>query len=1034
MKVFFVLLCSVGLALALPSAWGTTVTVGTTADGTGINPLTLRAAIAQANNTAAANLPFIIMVPPGTYSLTSGELQIGPGVSSGPGNKISIIGTGNAGNTIIRQTDGHNRVFNLDPNSFGGSTFALANLTITGGHDANDGNGGGGILTGNLGNGSPDVLNLTNCVISTNSTTGDGAGLGAEGGSVTAVGCTFIKNSLAGGTTMAGAGAFFLPYNAGDTFTAINCLYLQNTITAVNSSQEVEGAGLTLDTDNIIGSQGHLTNCVFGGNSVSSSGSPANQDYGGGGLYVAAGSTVQVVGCTFTNNSAAATIGGISGNGGNGGAILAQENVTSLLVQYCRFFGNTAASGGASAIWGHSDGTSHITANDDWWASNTGPSAAATNRISTLANWLVLSNSAAGAIDALGAADSLTASFLKDSAGNVIATANLMALTNLPILFAAVDGTISGAPNILPASGVATAIFTGTIPGNGSGSATFDGVTSAAAIAVEAGVSSVASSPVSFSYMAGQTVAMTITFNSVVTVTGSPRLALSDGGTAIYSSGTGSSNLVFNYVVGAGDTSAHLDYASTSALTLNGGTITAGSVPVLLPLASPGAVGSLGAITTLIIDTTLPVVTFTNSPPPITAATAATFGVSITETGSGLATQQYQLDGGALTAFTSPVTITGLATGAHSIVFKATDKAGNFGAANYSWTIGAAPSISAPPASQSVTYGSNATLTVTAAGTTPLVYQWYFNNSAVGGAVASNFNITSMTLAKAGNYKVVVTNSFGSITSSVAIITLSPATPVTGILSSKNPAGYRDSITFSATLPGDATGSVIFSAPTGPFSTNAVASGTVGSLALASLPRGTNLIAASYSGDGNYLGSTNSLLQIVTNHPPIASDLTSVYVAGGPFYLNIAGLLAGQVTDLDGDPVTLISVSVSTNGITPTTNATTISFLNPNHVNDQFTYTVTDGHGGSATGKVFLQFSSAGLFGSNATAISRQGGVVRITFSGFPGYAYTVQRSTNGVTGPYLGLMSTNAPAGGLFLFTDSPTPFLTAIYRLSYP
>ncbi len=615
MKIFSGLLSSVALALALPSAWGTTVTVGTTADGTGTSPLTLRAAITQANNAIAANLPFIIMVPPGTYNLSSGELQIGPGVGSGPGNKVSIIGTGNAGNTTIRQTDGHNRVFNLDPNSLGGSTFALANLTITGGHDANDGFGGGGILTGNTGTGAADILNLTNCVISTNSTTGDGAGLGSAGGSVTAIGCTFMKNSLAGGTTMAGAGAYFLPYNAGDAFTGINCVFLQNTITAANSSQEVEGAGLNLDNNNVIGSQGHLTNCVFGGNTVSSSGSPANQDYGGGGLYVAAGSTVQVVGCTFTNNSATATVGGNSGNGGNGGAILAQENVISLTVLYCRFFGNTAASGGASAIWGHSDGTSHITANDDWWASDSGPAATATNRISTLANWLVFTNTAAGGIDALGAADSLSASFLKDSAGNVIAAANLMALTNLPVSFAGVDGSISGAPNILPASGVATASFTGTIPGSGNASATFDGVTSIAAIAVEAGVKSVASSPVSFAYSAGQTVAINVNFNSAVTVTGSPRLALSDGGTASYSSGSGSSNLVFNYVVAAGDTSAHLDYASTTALTLNGGTITAGSVPVLLALASPGALGSLGAITTLVIDTTPPVVTITNSPP-----------------------------------------------------------------------------------------------------------------------------------------------------------------------------------------------------------------------------------------------------------------------------------------------------------------------------------------------------------------------------------------------------------------------------------
>ena len=56
-------------------------------------------------------------------------------------------------------------------------------------------------------------------------------------------------------------------------------------------------------------------------------------------------------------------------------------------------------------------------------------------------------------------------------------------------------------------------------------------------------------------------------------VTGTPQLALNSGGTASYTSGSGTSTLTFTYTVAAGQNSPKLDYTSTSALTLNGGTI-----------------------------------------------------------------------------------------------------------------------------------------------------------------------------------------------------------------------------------------------------------------------------------------------------------------------------------------------------------------------------------------------------------------------------------------------------------------------------
>ena len=56
-------------------------------------------------------------------------------------------------------------------------------------------------------------------------------------------------------------------------------------------------------------------------------------------------------------------------------------------------------------------------------------------------------------------------------------------------------------------------------------------------------------------------------------MTGTPQLTLNDGAVANYASGSGTTTLTFNYTVAAGQNTADLDYASTTALALNGGTI-----------------------------------------------------------------------------------------------------------------------------------------------------------------------------------------------------------------------------------------------------------------------------------------------------------------------------------------------------------------------------------------------------------------------------------------------------------------------------
>jgi len=88
-----------------------------------------------------------------------------------------------------------------------------------------------------------------------------------------------------------------------------------------------------------------------------------------------------------------------------------------------------------------------------------------------------------------------------------------------------------------------------------------------------------------------------------------------------------------------------------------------------------------------------------------------------------------------------------------------------------------APSIYQQPSSQVVTVGANVSFSVGASGTAPLAYQWQFNGTNLGGAVTSTLSLTNVQNYDGGSYTVVVTNAYGSVVSSNAVLTANPAPP-----------------------------------------------------------------------------------------------------------------------------------------------------------------------------------------------------------------------------------------------------------------
>ncbi len=82
------------------------------------------------------------------------------------------------------------------------------------------------------------------------------------------------------------------------------------------------------------------------------------------------------------------------------------------------------------------------------------------------------------------------------------------------------------------------------------------------------------------------------------------------------------------------------------------------------------------------------------------------------------------------------------------------------------------PWILTSPASQERDTGQSVTFQVTAAGTIPIGYQWRKEGVSLVGATHESLTLTNVRRTDAGNYTVVVSNCFGSLTSTVAVLTI----------------------------------------------------------------------------------------------------------------------------------------------------------------------------------------------------------------------------------------------------------------------
>jgi arabinogalactan endo-1,4-beta-galactosidase len=324
-----------------------------------------------------------------------------------------------------------------------------------------------------------------------------------------------------------------------------------------------------------------------------------------------------------------------------------------------------------------------------------------------------------------------------------------------------------------------------------------------------------------------------------------------------------------------------------------------------------------------------------------------------------------------------------------------------------------APFILTQPTNAFVLAGGNAAFSATVLGAAPLVYQWeqsgtnLANGAGISGANTTNLTLTGVTSNSTTNYTLVITNVYGSVTSSVAVLTLLvPSTISTPLTNQIVECGSN--ATFA-----------IIASGTPPLNYQWSLDGTTVSGATNSSFTLTNTTLPSHAVSivvsNLYASATNdAILTVQDTTPPVIT-----LVGGNPIYLNLGSTFtdpgavandkcAGSENVVVGGKVNLNSVGTNT-----------------------LTYTADDGNGNTnAITRSVIVSDLTPIIGSVA---ANRDGSFTLDLSGAPGNTYVLETATNLPSVITWQPIATNLiDNSGVWQFTDTQAVnFQQQFYRL---
>jgi autotransporter-associated beta strand protein len=369
-------------------------------------------------------------------------------------------------------------------------------------------------------------------------------------------------------------------------------------------------------------------------------------------------------------------------------------------------------------------------------------------------------------------------------------------------------------------------------------------------------------------------------------------------------------------------------------------------------------------------------------------------------------------------------------------------------------------------------------------------YQWYLNGIPISGATSSNLTLMNLQITNAGNIYVVATGTSGSVTSSVAALTIYA---VNNNVFTYDGFGYPDSVVVDGTSQNGGFG---WNGPWQHTDGNGVQI-TLGNLVGgANVPAGydsrslSNCIevpsnAQTRSGRFFDCSSTSELAKqgFIDGNGNIGADGKTVYLAflqqpdrTSGFYelefhrgnLSDPGRMGGIGNDAGGNNVNLRAPN-GVNNRSLGAGSTAVNFYvvridykagnddvfvyrNPTSNTEPATPTLTVSNVAdmSLNGVSVAAYNgpdvkvdeirlgatwadAIGLAVSNLLPPTKTASGYTVQFAGTPGFTYRIQRATS-LTGPWTDINTNTAPANGFVIYQDTTAPAGDAFYRTVTP